>query len=108
MAVTRGSSGGGGIVSNDGGGGRSPQQRQAINWGVVTAPVDAATPDMTGSFNVSQVFAVNAASSQTNMAWEFIKYVHSDEAAKIRSNTATELQSRLGYTTNTSGVNLEA
>lgn len=101
IGVASGSSGGGG-----GGGGRN--QAEAINWGVVTAPVDAATPDMTGSFTVSQIFAVNAASSQTNMAWAFIEYVHSDEAAKIRSNTSSELQSRAGYTTNAGGVSLDA
>ncbi|MBJ6362885.1 ABC transporter substrate-binding protein [Paenibacillus sp. GCM10012307] len=83
-------------------------QRKNINWGVVTAPVDASAPNMTSSYSVSQVFAINAASSQSAAAWSFIQYVHSDEAAKIRSNTSTELQSRIGYETNANGINLEA
>ncbi|XEC95897.1 ABC transporter substrate-binding protein [Paenibacillus tarimensis] len=102
MNMGTGRGGGGGA------GAGTQQQLQQINWGVVTAPVDAATPDMTSTYTVSQIFAVSAASSQTSMAWEFIKYVHSEEAAKIRSNTSTELQSRTGYEVNANGVNLEA
>ncbi|RXZ80341.1 extracellular solute-binding protein [Paenibacillaceae bacterium] len=85
----------------------SSGQQEEVNRGVVTAPVDAATPDMTSAYTVSQIFAINASSPQTDMAWAFIQYVHGDEAAKIRSNTAMDLQSRLGYETNASGTNLE-
>ncbi|RJE84784.1 extracellular solute-binding protein [Paenibacillus sp. 1011MAR3C5] len=85
----------------------SSSQPEEVNMGVVTAPVDAATPDMTSAYTVSQIFSINAASSQADMAWAFIQYVHGEEAAKIRSNTAMDLQSRLGYETTSDGVNLE-
>lgn len=104
MGATRAAGGGGGTDTNAQ---RQPQMQQ-INWGVVTAPVDATTPDMTSTYTVSQIFAVSAASSQTNIAWEFIKYVHSNEAAKVRSNTSTVLQSLAGYEVSANGVNLEA
>src|SRR5690606_27557779 len=55
---------------------------------------------------VSQIFAVNAASSQSDQAWAFISYVHSDEAAKIRAKTSIGLESRVGYETNASGTDL--
>ncbi|MFF2888575.1 ABC transporter substrate-binding protein [Paenibacillus sp. NPDC057967] len=103
--------GGGGMaistVRSSDGSDSSSSQPEEVNMGVVTAPVDAATPDMTSTYTVSQIFAINAASSQADMAWAFIQYVHGDEAAKIRSNTAMDLQSRLGYETNSNGVNLE-
>lgn len=84
-----------------------PARNEPINWGVVTAPVDAATPDRTSTYTVSQVFAINADSPQSEQAWAFIQYVHSNEAAKIRANTAVDLQARIGYETNASGNNLE-
>lgn len=101
---------GGGMVRAVRAGGESNSsgsQPEEVNMGIVTAPVDAATPDMTSTYTVSQIFSVNAASSQADMAWAFIQYVHGDEAAKIRSNTAMDLQSRLGYETNADGINLE-
>ena len=98
----------GGANAAGGGGPAASVLQQEIDWGVVTAPVDAATPDMTSAYTVSQIFAVNAASSQSAAAWSFIAYVHGDEAAKIRSNTMVELQSRVGYETTSSGVNLES
>ncbi|REK77687.1 ABC transporter substrate-binding protein [Paenibacillus paeoniae] len=93
--------------SSTGGSNSSSSKPDELDMGVVTAPVDAATPDMTSTYTVSQIFSINAASSQADMAWAFIQYVHGDEAAKIRSNTAMDLQSRLGYETNSNGVNLE-
>jgi len=99
--------GGMAMVSSTDGSDTSSSQPEKVNMGIVTAPVDAATPDMTSAYTVSQIFSINAASSQTDIAWAFIQYVHGDEAAKIRSNTAIDLQSRLGYETNADGVNLE-
>ena len=107
MAISGARSGAGATISSESSE-SSRMSPQTINWGVVTAPVDAAAPDQTSSYTVSQIFAVNAESSQANMAWEFIKYIHSDEAARIRSNSTVELQSRSGYETNANGVSLEA
>ncbi|MDQ6422388.1 extracellular solute-binding protein [Paenibacillus sp. LHD-117] len=82
------------------------EQPEPINMGVVTAPVDASAPDQTSEYELSQIFAVNAASSQADQAWAFIQYVHSDEAAKIRAKTSVGLESRVGYETSANGDDL--
>jgi multiple sugar transport system substrate-binding protein len=79
-----------------------------INWGVVTEPVDPANPDVSGSFAISQIFGINAQSAHIGAAWEFIKYVHSDEMAKIRSKSSPELISRSAYASDKQGRSLEA
>jgi multiple sugar transport system substrate-binding protein len=79
-----------------------------INWGVVTEPVDPANPDVSSSFAISQILGINAQSAHIGAAWEFIKYVHSDEMAKIRSKSSPELISRSAYAMDKQGVSLEA
>jgi multiple sugar transport system substrate-binding protein len=79
---------------------------EPINMGVVTAPVDASAPDQTSEYEISQIFAINAASAQSDQAWTFVQYVHSEEAAKIRAKTSMGLESRKGYETSASGADL--
>jgi multiple sugar transport system substrate-binding protein len=79
-----------------------------INWGTVTGPVDPANPDVSNSFNVSQIFGIDAQSAHVGAAWEFIKYVHSDDLAKIRSKSSPELISRSAYAKDKQGNSLEA
>ncbi|QGQ95530.1 extracellular solute-binding protein [Paenibacillus psychroresistens] len=79
-----------------------------INMGMVTEPVDPANPDMSDSFSVSQIFGVDAQSAHVGAAWEFIKYVHSDDLAKIRSKSSPELISRSAYAKDKQGNSLEA
>jgi multiple sugar transport system substrate-binding protein len=79
-----------------------------INWGVVTEPVDPANPDVSDSFAISQILGITAQSAHIGAAWEFIKYVHSDEMAKIRSKSSPELISRSAYALDKQGRSLEA
>jgi multiple sugar transport system substrate-binding protein len=79
-----------------------------INWGVVTEPIDPANPDVSDSFTISQILGINAQSAHIGAAWEFIKYVHSDEMAKIRSKSSPELISRSAYALDKQGRSLEA
>jgi multiple sugar transport system substrate-binding protein len=79
-----------------------------INWDVVTEPVDPANPDVSDSFTLSQIWGINALSAHVSAAWEFIKYVHSDEMAKIRSKSSPELISRTAYTVDKQGRSLGA
>jgi multiple sugar transport system substrate-binding protein len=79
-----------------------------INWGTVTEPVDPANPNVSDSFNVSQIFGIDAQSAHIGAAWEFIKYVHSDDLAKIRSKSSPELISRSAYAKDKQGNSLEA
>lgn len=79
-----------------------------INMGIVTEPVDPANPDVSDSFSVSQIIGIDAQSVHISAAWEFIKYVHSDELAKIRSKSSPELISRSAYAKDKQGNSLEA
>ncbi len=56
--------------------------------GVVTAPVNPATPDMTNQFMIGLIFAVNNQTAHKRAAWEVVKYINSEEVAKIHSRTA--------------------
>jgi multiple sugar transport system substrate-binding protein len=79
-----------------------------INWDVVTEPVDPSNPDVSDSFSISQILGINAQSAHIGAAWEFIKYVHSDEMAKIRSKSSPELISRSAYALDKQGRSLQA
>ncbi len=75
--------------------------------GLVTMPVDANHPDTSNAFSLSQIFGVTAGSGLTEAAWEFVRYANSGEFADLRSGTATELSSLVGYATDKNGVSLE-
>ncbi|MBP1992997.1 ABC transporter substrate-binding protein [Paenibacillus eucommiae] len=79
-----------------------------FNWDLVTAPVDLKNPDLTNSFGVSELMAINAQSTEQRAAWEFIKYLNSDEFAKIISRSTQQLLSRTSYIKDKDGHNLEA
>jgi multiple sugar transport system substrate-binding protein len=79
-----------------------------FNWDIVTVPVDPKNPDMTNSFGVSELFSINAQSTQQRAAWEFIKYLNSDEYARIISRSTQQLLSRISYVKEKEGHSLEA
>lgn len=59
-----------------------------VNWGVVTAPVDPNNRNQSSYFSLSNIFAVNAASLNPRVSWELVKYINSEEFAKIKSKSA--------------------
>lgn len=73
------------------------QEAKKINWAIVTAPVDPANPEGTSDLSVNQIFAVSASSANQAAAWEFIKYVNGDAAAKMNAKTSQGLVSRTSY-----------
>jgi multiple sugar transport system substrate-binding protein len=81
---------------------------KSFNWDIVTVPVDPKNPDFTNSFGVSELYAINAQSTVQRAAWEFIKYLNSDEFAKIISRSTQQLLSRTSYIKDKDGHNLEA
>jgi len=56
--------------------------------GVVTVPVNPATPDRTNQYTIGWIFSVNNQSAHKRAAWEVVKYINSEEVAKIHSRTA--------------------
>jgi multiple sugar transport system substrate-binding protein len=87
---------------------RNIQNASKLNWEVVSMPVDPSNPDVSNSFSVSQIFGVNAESSNVRAAWELVKYINGNELANIRSKSSTELISRSAYMKDKNGKNLEA
>lgn len=79
-----------------------------FNWDIVTVPVDPKNPDRTTNFGVSELFAINAQSTQQRAAWGFVKYLNSDDYAKIMSRSTQQLLSRTRYIKDKDGHNLEA
>jgi len=55
------------------------------NWDIVTMPVDPQNPDTSSNMSFSQIFAVNSKSVNADAAKEFIRYVTSDDYARVTS-----------------------
>lgn len=79
------------------------------NWDLVTIPVDPANPDYTHDTPFYSIFAINAESANRDAAWEFIRYIHGDEFAQVRSKTfAGQLPVRTKYIQDSEGRNMAA
>ncbi|WP_274653170.1 ABC transporter substrate-binding protein [Paenibacillus humicola] len=55
------------------------------NWDIVTMPVDPNNPDSTSYMSFNQIYAVNAKSVNADTAKEFIRYVTSEDYARLAS-----------------------
>lgn len=54
------------------------------SWDVVTEPVNPSAPDVSSTFNIPMIYAINAKSSSMEAAWELLKFINSKEiAAKL-------------------------
>mgnify|MGYP000874196662 CR=1 FL=1 len=79
------------------------------NWDLVTVPVDPANPDYSPDMNFYDIFAINAESTNPEAAWEFIRYVHSDEFARVVSKSFMgQFPTRTKYIRDEEGRNLAA
>lgn len=65
-----------------------------FDWDVVTLPSHTEAPGVSGFVNLSNIFAINQKASNPDDAWDFVKFVSSDEWAKLRSRSSYELVSR--------------
>ena len=55
------------------------------NWDMVTMPVDPQNPDNSTGMSFGQIFAINAKTVNADAAKEFIRYVTSEEYARVTS-----------------------
>lgn len=77
--------------------------------GVAAGPVDPADPQSSRNINFNEIFAIRANSPNADAAWEFIKFINSEEFARVKSRTMNNgLLSRMGIAKDYNGVNLEA
>lgn len=76
--------------------------------GIAAGPVDPANPDKTYSSYISDVFGIHSSSSNPDAAWEFVKYVNSEEFAKIQSRTLNNgMPTRMGIVSDVDGLSME-
>lgn len=66
---------------------RFDKETKQIDWDIVTAPVDPATPEESGNVFLSEIYAIAADSPNKRAAWEFVKFVNGTEMAKAASRT---------------------
>ncbi|MBB6692383.1 extracellular solute-binding protein [Cohnella xylanilytica] len=96
-------------VSNIKGAKSAVKDFKGLNWGLVTAPVDPNNRNQSKTFNVSSIMAVNAQSPNLRAAWEFVKYVNSEDFARVKSKSSAsgDLLSRTAFNKEADGVSLE-
>ena len=79
-----------------------------VNWDIVTVPVDPKNPEVSNSVFLSGLFAVNANSSNPRAAWELVKYINSDEMAKLLTKSEDgAMLSRTAYVKEREGRSME-
>jgi len=70
----------------------------SFDWGVATAPADPLNRTQSGAYELGQVFVIPKQTRNERAAWEFVKYVNSDEFAQLKSKASpTVLFSRAEY-----------
>ncbi|MEK4512978.1 MULTISPECIES: ABC transporter substrate-binding protein [Paenibacillus] len=81
---------------------------KSFELGMAAGPVNPAEPDTTRDVSFNSIFAIRANSPNADAAWEFMKFINGDEYAKIKSRSMNnELMSRMGYSKEYDGHNLE-
>ncbi|WP_268626875.1 extracellular solute-binding protein [Paenibacillus alvei] len=63
------------------------KKAEKINWDVVTAPIDPATPDETGNITIHEIYAIAADSGNKEAAWELVKFINGADMAKVAART---------------------
>jgi len=81
---------------------------EPVNWDIVTSPVDELARDVNYGFSVREIFSIDRDSSNTLPAIEFIKFIGSDEMAKVLSKSTGDLPSRSDYSIEYDGRKLDA
>ncbi|MFL1674738.1 ABC transporter substrate-binding protein [Paenibacillus dendritiformis] len=85
------------------------KEAKSFDWGIVTAPVDPASPDSSPYVRLHQVFAIAADSPNKRAAWEFVKFVNGPDTAKANSRKTREtLPTRIHLVEEIDGKSLEA
>jgi multiple sugar transport system substrate-binding protein len=79
----------------------------SFEWGLATVPVGSKHEEIVSDFLIMELFAINAQSENLRAAWEFVKYIHGNEYARIKTETQRQLFTRVEYSQRAYGVNLE-
>ncbi|OMD43536.1 ABC transporter substrate-binding protein [Paenibacillus odorifer] len=80
-----------------------------FKWGVVTVPTFQEKPGVAVGTWLGNMMAISATAANKEDAWDLIKFVNSNEVAKIKAHNRSELTSRKDYiSAPNSSVNLDA
>ena len=87
---------------------RTEPNSKPLNFDVATVPVDPANPDVTNALSLNSIFAVSNHSAQKPAAWEVVKYINSEDLAKVESKTMNgQIPVRKDYVPNKEIFNIE-
>lgn len=80
-----------------------------LNWDLVSAPVNESSRDMSPYFSINEIFTVSSEAEQKQAAWEFVKFVNSEEFARAKSRSDHFVPpARTEYIYNPEGKRMEA
>lgn len=68
-----------------------------LDWDVVTVPYHDAYPDVGAMTSFSSLSGINAKAQNLDDAWEFVKFMNSEERAVFTSRSTYELSSRTAF-----------
>lgn len=69
-----------------------------IDWGIVTTPVDPASPNESAYVHLSEIYSISANSENKRAAWEFIQFVNGTDMAQVATlGNNGKLPTRTGY-----------
>lgn len=68
-----------------------------IDWDVVTIPTHPEFPNVGGYISMNGVMGINAKAQNPDDAWKFIKFINSEDWARLKSKSSNMLVSRKKY-----------
>ncbi|MEK3721936.1 ABC transporter substrate-binding protein [Paenibacillus sp. FSL H8-0034] len=75
-----------------------------IDWDVVTLPVHPEAPDVGGYMSMNGIMGVNAKAQNVDDAWKFIKFINSEDWARLKANSSYNIVTRKKYIKPKDGV----
>jgi multiple sugar transport system substrate-binding protein len=75
-----------------------------IDWDVVTLPVHPEAPDIGGYMSMNGIMGVNAKAQNVEDAWKFIKFINSEDWARLKANSTYNIVTRKKYIKPKDGV----
>ncbi|GFN34029.1 ABC transporter substrate-binding protein [Paenibacillus xylaniclasticus] len=66
-----------------------PHDGNNIDWGMVTAPVNPANPNLSNQYSVGEIFSISSDSAHPEEAWKFISFITNDD--KYLASNALQL-----------------
>jgi multiple sugar transport system substrate-binding protein len=68
-----------------------------INWDVVTLPTHPEAPGLGGFISMDPLMGISANAANPEDAWEFLKFINSEDWAKLKSRSTNMMVSRKDY-----------